>query len=149
MKQIYADGTEDCERYTFCGLHVRNTPGVAGIVVRNDPINKNHHLVYTWSDIYEGYPHRDFENQGPGTLEAWSSNDGKLIRAYRCDVGADANGNHAYPSILTMVFGKLYQEDRNMWVDLIVVGLYCLILSLLYTETNTIQLIPQDKNSLG
>jgi hypothetical protein len=67
-KQIYADGTEDCERCTFCGLHERDTPtGVTGIVVRNDPINKNHHLVYTWFDIYEGYPHRDFENRGPAT----------------------------------------------------------------------------------
>ena len=118
----------------FCGLHVRNTPGVTGIIVRNDPINKNHHLVYTWSDIYEGYPHCDFENQGSATLEAWSSIDGKLIRVYRCNVNADAGRNYAYPSISMVAFGKLYREDCNMWVDLIVVGLYCLCNCLEYDE---------------
>ena len=133
-KQIYADGTEDSDRYTFCGLHVRDTPGVAGIAVRNDPTNQNHHLVYTWSDMYDGYPHRDFENRGPATLRAWSSDDGKLIRSYRCDVGADADGNHAYPSISTVVFCRLYQEDRNMWVDSIVVGLFCLCNCFEYDE---------------
>jgi len=90
-----------------CGLHVMETPGVAGIVIRPDPTKKHHHLVYTWSDAHEGYPHHDFDDRGPATLRAWSGNDGKLVKKYLCDVGVDADGDHAYPTISTVVFCKL------------------------------------------
>ncbi len=133
-KRIYADGTEDFGRYPGCGLHVRETPGVAGIVVRPDPANINHHLVYTWSDAYEGYPRRDFEKRGPSTLRARSSIDGRLVKAYSCNIGADADGDPAYPSISTVVFCKLHQKDRDIWVDSIVVGLFSLCKCLPYDE---------------
>jgi hypothetical protein len=123
-KQIYADGRKDFERFFRYGLHVMETPGVAGIVIRPDPTNKHHHLVYTWSDAYEGYPHRDFDDRGPATLRAWSGNDGKLVKKYLCDVGVDADGDHAYPSISTVVFCKLCVND--VWVDSIIVGMHCL-----------------------
>ena len=131
-RQIYADGSAD--RCWLGLLHVRETDGVAGIVIRPDPSKKHQHLVYTWSDAHEGYPHRDFDHRGPSTLRAWSGNDGKLVKKYVCDVGADADGNHAYPSISTVVFCKLYQEDRNEWVDSIVVGLFSLCVCYQYDE---------------
>jgi hypothetical protein len=132
-KRIYPDGTEDFGRFIGgCGLHVSDTPGVAGIVVRPDPSYDNRHLVYTWSDAYEGYPKRDFEEREPSTLRAWSSIDGILVKAYSCDIGADDDGDPAYPSISTVVFCKIYQKDRNMWVDSIVVGLFSLCESLQY-----------------
>ena len=133
-KRIYADGTEDFGRSTRCGLHISETPGVAGMVVRPDPTNVNHHLVYTWSDAYEGYPHRSFKKRGPSTLRAWSSIDGVLVKAYSCNIGVDTDGNPAYPSISTVVFCKLYQKDCDTWVDSIVVGLYCLCKCLQYDE---------------
>jgi hypothetical protein len=68
------------------------------------------------------------------TLQARSSIDGKLVKAYSCNMGADADGDPAYPSISTVVFYKLYQKDRNTRVDSIVVGLFSLCECLQYNE---------------
>ncbi|KAL7539548.1 hypothetical protein ACHAXR_010592, partial [Thalassiosira sp. AJA248-18] len=136
-KKIYADGTKDFQRYLGgCGLIVKDTPGVAGIVVRPDPNSKSKtSIVYTWTDAYDGYPQSKFDDRGPSCLKAWSGADGKYKHQYVCDVGCDEEGASAYPSISTVVFCKVYYEDIGASLDSIVVGLHCCCNTLEYDES--------------
>jgi len=130
-KQIYEDGTKDYGRY-FCS--VQETPGVAGIVVRPDLSNKHYHVVYTWTHAHDGYPRLEFDKRHPSKLRAWSGINGALLKQYNCDIGKDEDGENAHPSISTVVFCKLFLEERGTWVDSIIVGLYCRCVDIEYDE---------------
>ena len=136
-KSIYADGIEDFgEVATSIGIFVRETPGVAGIVVRPDPIPKaNQSIVYTWTDSYHGYPEKDFDERGASRLKAWSGKTGKFMNEYACDVGDDEEGNRAFPSISTVVFCKIFCEELGTAMDSIVIGLHCRCETLDYDES--------------
>jgi hypothetical protein len=121
-KQIYVDGRKDFGERAFC-FHVQDTGGVSHIAVRPDPKHAKQHIVFTWSDAYNGYPECDFDDRYASAITALSGKDGSVIRQYCCDVGRDEEGNFAHPSIATVVFCKLFV--KGSWVDSIVVGLHC------------------------
>ena len=125
-QQIYPDGIRDFPHYNrHIGISVGGTAGVAGLIVRQN--GTGGHLLYTWTDAYDGYPEQDWEARGPSKVKCWSGNDGRFVRSYDCDVGqADGTGEPAYPSISTVVFCRLWMGDRNAWVDSMIVGLHCL-----------------------
>eukprot|EP00985_Skeletonema_marinoi_P012544 scaffold6071_cov92-Skeletonema_marinoi.AAC.2 len=110
-KSIYPDGTKDDERYTGCGLYIKETPGVAGIAVRKHPVKKGRPIVFTWTDAYNGYPSTDFDDRGGSVLKAWSGVNGKYICEYVCDVGNDQDGSPARPSISAVVFCQYSDFD--------------------------------------
>ena len=124
-KRIYADGTADFERYVgSSGIHVRDTPGVAGIVVRSNPASKSKQsIVYTWTDQYDGFPESEFGKRGPSRLKAWSATTGMYMHEFICDVGDDDEGIKAYPSIATVICCKV--SHFGTMVDSIIVGLHC------------------------
>lgn len=53
-----------------------------------------------------------------------SGKNGKFIRIYDCDVGADEEGEPANPSTTTVVFTRLLIEGD--WVDTMTVGMSCM-----------------------
>jgi len=134
-KNIYPDGTKDYERYTGgCGLYVKETPGVAGIVVRPDHVKKTRPIIFTWTDAYNGYPSKKFDDREPSVLKAWSGVDGKFICEYVCDVGNDQDGSPAQPSISAVVFCKVFHHCLGCYQDTILVGLHCCCNTLEYDE---------------
>ncbi|KAL7496173.1 hypothetical protein ACHAWT_004441 [Skeletonema menzelii] len=134
-KSIYPDGTKDYERYTACGLYVKETPGVAGIAVRSDPLKKGRPIVFTWTDAYNGYPSADFKDRGASVLKAWSGVDGKFICEYVCDIGNEQeDGSPARPSISAVVFCKVFYDRLGCVQDTILVGLHCCCNALKYDE---------------
>lgn len=64
-KQINSDGTEDFERHLGSFLLARDTPGVAGLIVCKHTKTKGRHLLYSWSNIYEGFPDIEFDDWRP------------------------------------------------------------------------------------
>ncbi|KAL9180015.1 hypothetical protein ACHAXT_007985 [Thalassiosira profunda] len=123
-KKIYTDGTKDNERYMGgVGMMVQATYGVAGIKVRPNSSNPKTSIVYTWTDAYQGYPSRNYDDREASQLRGWSGENGELLRRFTLNIGRDEDGNDAYPSISTVVFCKaLY---NRAWQDTIVVGLHC------------------------
>ena len=134
-KSIYPDGTKDFERSTSsCGLYISETPGVAGIAVRSDPMKKKRPIVFTWTDAYNGYPSTDFKDRGESVLKAWSGVNGKFMHDYVCDIGNDEDGSPARPSISAVVFCKVYHDVIGCVQDTILVGLHCCCDTLDYDE---------------
>ena len=126
-KQIYPDGTKEYPHVSCIGIHLQGTAGVAGLVVRK---SGKHHLIYTWSDAYNGFPNKKWKSRGPSEVKCWRGRDGGYVRSYACDVGPDENGEPARPSISTVVFCRLRIEDE--WVESMVVGLHCLCQTLVF-----------------
>lgn len=130
-KKIYPGRSENLDSVFLRGPPCNSpTYGVTGIAVRPAPEEKGQHLIYTWSNAYEGYPNIDFEDRGPSKIKSWAGRDGSYQRCYSCDIGDDERGKKAYPLIATVVFCQLFVQDRSAWVDSIVVGLRCISLSL-------------------
>jgi len=125
-KQIYADGRGDFSRYDMDSIHIRETPGVAGIAVRPGP------LVYTWSDAYNGYPDDEFDDRSASVIKVWSGADCALVKEIECNVNEGS-----YPSIATVVFCKVKYEEYDVSMDSIVVGLHCCCDVLNYNENYT------------
>jgi len=132
-KQLYKDNREDnraLNSYDSEFHHVQETMGVAGLVIRPHKPKSSYkgkistHLIYTWTDCYEGIPDVEFEDRDPATIKCWKS-DGTFLRSYACDVGKDDEDKNAHPSIGPVVFCPLYEEERGIWFDSIVVGLHC------------------------
>lgn len=127
-EQLYPNDLPSDRSTQYCGLYVNDTTGVAGIAIRPDPRKKKHHLIYTWSNCFEGNPktEQEFERRNPSSVKAWAGEDGKLVKVYPCDIGLDAGGKNAHPVISTVVFCKLFLEDQSAWVDSMIVGLHCI-----------------------
>jgi hypothetical protein len=125
-KQIYANGIDDYDDDDFMNwFHLRDTPGVAGIVIRPDCRDRTKHLIYTWTHAYQGYPDEEFDDREPSRVKCWNSH-GVLRREYMCDIGDDQEGNPANPSVSAVVFCELFIEDHGRWVDSMIVGLHCI-----------------------
>lgn len=98
--------------------------GIAGICVKDE--SNRHHLVMTWSHMIEG----DFENGSPPSeVRVWNGTDGSLHHRLTCSV--DIEGN-VHPTISTLVLTPLWDEEEEIWLNSVIVGLHAISPSFVY-----------------
>ena len=108
--------TSNAARQSSC---VKETFGVAGLIVRKDPKKRGAHLLYTWTDAYEGYPHENFDERGPSQVKVWRGRDGKFQKSFESmamhgDIAVMANGGSSNVWLFNVKGNKSHEQlDRR------------------------------------